>query len=543
LTRTLSVSTSPAFLRKTLGELGLLLFSALLFALSFPSFLSDTGWWPFVFLALAPLVPVLRSSSWKQISVYGALYAFVSYALFNYWLSTFHPFAILIVPVIYAFYFLFLFPALKIADRLFPRHPYLVQAIVWTAYEYLRTLGFLGYPYGNLGYSLYNVRPLIQIAELFGVWGVSFLVALAGFFIGHGLMAFLKGEFSSWIAAKKLSCGIIALLFVLSLLYGIVVQRGSYDDQPQWNLALIQHNADTWKGGLPTYRRNLRSMIALSDKALKEGDVDAVVWSETAFVPGVDWHTRYRTDSERFALVEELRNYLSDKDVPFIIGNSDGQLADPSLPPVLPDGSMNRKDYNAVLHYEDGRLQKIYRKTHLVPFTEHFPYEHILPRFHQLLVDNDYRFWEKGNDYTVFRTASGVRFSTPICFEDIFGYLNRIFVQEGAEVIVNLTNDSWSGSVAAQMQHMAMAVFRAVELRRSVVRSSNSGMTCTINPDGRITALLDPFIEGYLIASVPVYTEKNSLYYRWGDWFAWLMVLVAGLLLLSGAVLHIIKRQ
>jgi apolipoprotein N-acyltransferase len=537
VTGTLKDRSRLKLLRKNLGELALLTFSALLFALSFPGFHSDTGWGLLVFLSLAPAVPVIRSSSWIRAPFYGAFYGFVSYAIFNYWLSTFHPLAILIVPIIYAVYFILLFPVLKAADVLFPRYSYIVQAVIWVAYEYLRTQGFLAYPYGNLGYALYKVLPMIQVAELAGVWGVSFFIALVGFFIGHQLIPMRHGL--KPLRGKTPDIIVIAALFTGILVFGLAAPRGSYDDQQQWKVALVQHNADTWKGGLPTYRRNLETMIALSEEALTAHDPDVVVWSETAFVPGVDWHSRYRTDAERYALVQELRAYLEDKEVPFVIGNDDGQLADPLKPPVLADGSMNRVDYNAIFLYEEGGLRQTYRKTHLVPFTENFPYKDTFPRFYQLLVDNDYHFWERGTEYTVFETKAGVRFSTPICFEDIFGYLNRRFVQEGAEIIVNLTNDSWSGSVAAQMQHMSMAVFRAVELRRSVVRSGNSGMTCTIDPDGRITGILEPFVEDYFYGTVPIYTDRNTLYYRWGDWYAQLMLILALLLLSGGAVLRL----
>jgi len=196
-----------------------------------------------------------------------------------------------------------------------------------------------------------------------------------------------------------------------------------------------------------------------------------------------------------------------------------------------------------VLLYENGKLRQTYRKTHLVPFTEHFPYKKLFPGFYQLLVDHNYHFWEKGTEYTVFETDNGVHFSTPICFEDVFGYLSRRFVRNGADVIVNLTNDSWSGSVAAQMQHMGMAVFRAVELRRSVIRSSNSGMTCTINPDGRLTGMLEPFAEDYYIGSVPIYAERNTLYYHWGDWFPLVMLSLGLVLLLVGGVRKIVLRK
>ncbi len=111
--------------------------------------------------------------------------------------------------------------------------------------------------------------------------------------------------------------------------------------------------------------------------------------------------------------------------------------------------------------------------------------------------------------YTVF-DAGGVRFSTPICFEDTFGYLCRGFVSRGADVLVNITNDAWSFSVPGAMQHMTMAVFRAVENRRSVVRSTNGGMTNIIDPNGRILFSLPPFTEGYLSGTVPVHTGHQD---------------------------------
>ncbi len=535
---------------RSLGvDLGLLLLSSLLFSLAFPNLLSETGFWPLAFIALVPAVPVMDRASWRAAPFYGLFYGFTSYAIFNYWLTTFHPLAILIVPVIYAFYYLLLFPLLKAVGHFFPTHPYIARTVVWTGYEFLRTLGFLGYAYGILGYTLYPAPVLIQISELFGVWGVTFLLAGFNFFLGSFCSHILslsdrsKKGLISWLKEKRLVALTLLLLLAATVLFGILVQRRDYSDQRQWKVALIQHNADTWKGGLPTYRRNFEIMASLSDAALEKHNPDAVIWSETAFVPGVDWHTRFRTDQERYALVTDLRDYLAEKKVPFVLGNDDGQLADPGKPPILPDGSYNRVDYNAVLHYESGELKNTYRKTHLVPFTENFPYENLFPRFYQLLVDNDYHFWEPGREYTVFETGDGVKFSTPICFEDIFGYLSRRFVQEGAQLIVNLTNDSWARSVPSQMQHMAMAVFRAVELRRSVVRSSNSGMTCVINPDGVITGMLKPFVEDYYYGEVPIYTGRDTLYYRWGDWFAWLMLFVGLFLLGIGAIRAMVSRK
>lgn len=523
-------------LKKTIAELFLLLSGALLFALAFPSFASENGWGPLAFFSLIPVFMLVHKAGWWKIGPYGLLYGFLTYALFNFWLSTFHPLAILIVPTIYAVYFLAVFPLLKMADSLFPKYGYLLQILIWIGYEFLRTKGFLGYPYGNIGYSQYQFLPFIQISEITGFWGVSALVVFFSAFIGNAV----RDSFADWkqfLKSHRIDAAVYAGLIVLSLLFGFAVQRGDYEDQKQWRVALVQHNADTWEGGLRTFRRNLDTLIGLSEQALKENP-EIVIWSETAFVPGVDWHTRFRTDAERYALVKDFREYMQGQSVPFVTGNDDGQLADPNLPPVLPDGSLNRVDYNAVLLYHENELKETYRKTHLVPFTENFPYKETLPRFYQVLVDHDYHFWEKGSEYTVFE-AAGVKFSTPICFEDVFGYISRRFVNEGAEVIVNMTNDSWSGSVAAQMQHMAMAVFRAVENRRSVVRATNSGMTCIIDPDGRVLNMMEPFTRGYLVDEVPVYTERSTLYTRWGNWFAWTALIAAAFFLTVGLAVRI----
>ncbi|MFP4619148.1 MAG: apolipoprotein N-acyltransferase [Spirochaetaceae bacterium] len=537
--RTKLSSPGQQFLREQLLQIGLLVGGSVLFALSFPGIVSDKGFFPLAFISLIPVFVLVHRSSWKLIPLYGVAYGFLSYALFNYWLTTFHPMAILIVPVIYAFYFLIAFPALKLADTLFPKYGYLVQLIIWIAYEYLRTQGFLGYPYGNIGYSQYLFIPFIQISALTGVWGVTALTVFPSAFLGNAVKDGFNG-LNSFIRTHRITAGVFVVLTAAVLVYGAAVQH-DYSEEKQWKVALIQHNADTWEGGIRTFRRNLDILVELSEKALEE-DPDIVVWSETAFVPGVDWHTKYRTDPDRYELVKTFREFMQDQEVPFVTGNNDGQLKDPHKPPVLSDGSHNRLDYNAVLMYHENELKTIYRKTHLVPFTEHFPYENIMPRFHQLLVDNEYRFWEKGMEYTVFE-ADGVKFATPICFEDVFGYLSRRFVEEGAEVIVNLTNDGWSGSVAAQMQHLGMAVFRSVETRRSMVRSSNSGMTATIDPDGRIVDMLDPFVRDYMVTSVPVYTEKTTLYSRWGNWFAHAALIGALGLLIGGSIVRVLHGR
>ncbi|MBN1647223.1 MAG: apolipoprotein N-acyltransferase [Spirochaetales bacterium] len=544
-------------IQKILIEIGLLVLSSVLFALSFPSFLSDRGWAVLAFIAVVPVFIVVHRCSWRVVIPYGVFYGYVTYAIFNYWLSTFHPLAIVIVPVIYAGYFFFVMPLLKAADRLFPKYAYLIQVLIWLGYEYIRSQGFLGYPYGNIGYSQYLFLPFIQISELTGHWGVSLMVIFPSAWLGNAIKDGFSG-FRTFFDRHKSDVIAYGALFVLVLLYGAFVKY-NYDEYPSWKVALVQHNSDTWKGGIDQYKKNFGILSEKSRQVVAENpDVQMVIWSETAFVPGIDWYLRYRTDDEYAGLVRDFLSFMEEMPVPVLTGNSHGEavgtapwqtarehMISTPKPWYTKQGQLlERVDYNAVLLYADGTLQDRYRKTHLVPFTENFPYKKQMPGFYQMLVDHEYHFWERGteaDEKKVFSWA-GVRFSTPICYEDVFGYLNRKFVKNGAQIIVNMTNDKWSGQTSAQMQHLGMAVFRAVENRRSVLRGTNSGMTVSIEPDGQITAMLEPFISDYLVTKVPVYDERETLYTKACDWFIWLVMIAAAGLLIFGVVRAILQR-
>ena len=498
-------------------DTALLSLSSVLFAFSFPSFLIHSGIPVLAFFSMIPVFIVVQRMSFLKAPFYGLFFGVLSYALFNYWLASFHPLTIFIIPLLYAFYYFVLFPLMKLAVKLFPRMNWLLIAVLWTGYEYLRTKGFLGYSYGVIGYSQYLLTPLVRLSSLTGVWGVSFLVILPSSFLGYILGRGMK-DFKPLLVSFRKHIAVYLIILAAVFVWG-AVSAVDYSSSRIWKVSMIQQNIDPWQGGVKTYEESLKRLIRQSDKALKENP-DIVVWSETSFVPALEWHTKYRTDKDTFKIVKKLKEYLSDQDVPFVVGNDDGQLITDE------NGNSLRIDYNASLLFERGVLKNRYRKTHLVPFTEHFPYKKQLPWMYKLLVNFDTHFWEKGTEYTVFENK-GVKFSTPICFEDTFGYLSREFINRGAEVIVNMTNDSWSGSVASEVQHMMHAVFRAAENRRSVIRSTNGGISCVIDPNGKIINRLDPFIEGYLTADVPVYTDSETLYTKYGDWFGAASVIIS----------------
>lgn len=522
---------------KTYGfEVLLIIATAILFSFAFPGFLSDKGFGIIAFFILIPLFAVIRNTSWIATPIYGFLFGFTFYTAFNYWLSTFHPLAILIVPIIKGGEMIVLFLALKAADRLFKRHGYLVQTVIWVAYTYLGQSWFAGYPYGTIAYAAYEYLPLIQIAEFSGIWGLNFLMilpqALAGRYVASQFFG-TKRSFKEFLACYRVTWIIYAALMIATLIYGFIALETWKEREPDeiWRVATVQHSADSWKGGYETYKRNFNTLRTLSLQALRE-EPDMIIWSETAFVPSVYWHTTYKTDEATAKLVDEFVDFGKSLPVPLLTGNPEGMVKDESLPPLLPDGDWNRKDYNTVIMFEDGEIKQTYRKQHLVPFTEHFPYEKQMPWLYNLLLANDYNWWETGYDPVVFQTSRDVTFSTPICYEDVFGYLTAGFVRNGANIIVNMTNDSWSGAVSAEMQHLAMAVFRSVETRKSTVRGTNSGMTCVIEPTGKIIDPMEPFTKGWKIYEVPVHTDREgTIYTKHDDYLAfWMIYLSYGLL-------------
>ncbi|MDR0290492.1 MAG: apolipoprotein N-acyltransferase [Treponema sp.] len=559
-------------------NLALMLSSAVLFAGAFPNLLAEHGIPFLAWVAYVPVFLLLQRVGLAASVFWGAFYGYASYGLFNYWLTAFHPLAGLIVGSIYLVYNAALFFLLRLAIVFFPRRFYLVQWLIWLAYEYLCTKGFLGYPYGISGYSQWRMIPLIQIAGLCGVWGVSALVVFPSVWLGaalqinsidltqkhkdtkpqrnenaelakHGLFSFssLRAFAPSCLRVKnlriflkkeKVPILVWAAALVAALVYGIAAPS-DYSSLPQANIALIQHNTDPWRGGIRQYRSNFDTLKRLSDEALAaEPKPDMVVWSETAFVPRIYWHGTYRDDQDSWLLVKDLLEYLASQDVPFVIGNDDGRKEPAKNPRAEEDF---RVDYNAALLFWDGKIAASYRKLHLVPFTEHFPYKKQFPAIHRALLDADTHLWEKGSDATVF-SGPGFAFSTPICFEDTFGYLSRQFVRNGAELIVNLSNDAWSQSLPAQNQHLSMAVFRAVENRRSLVRSTASGQTCGVAPNGKIIGMAPPFAEAWLNVSVPI-AKSGTLYTRWGDYLAVGFTVAAVSLLLFGGIACIINKR
>ena len=248
---------------------GLLLLSAVLFTLSFPSFVNHDGFPLLAYFALFPAFIVTYMMSWAAAPFYGLFLGLVSYALYNYWLSSFHPLTIFIVPLLYASYYFVLFPVLKLSNVLFPKKSWLLNALIWVSYEYLRTKGFLGYSYGIIGYTQYMFSPVVRLSSVTGVWGVSFLVILPSAFLGwlfrDGFSEFRKNPGKVLAENRRIIASYLLILSAV-MIYG-QISKIETENLEKWKVALVQQNIDPWQGGYETYRESLTRLVRQSKKA------------------------------------------------------------------------------------------------------------------------------------------------------------------------------------------------------------------------------------------------------------------------------------
>ena len=513
-----------SFLKKAFNfilDLLILGFSAFVASLAFPSKYIENGVPFLAFFYLIPVFYVIWRSKWSTVWLYGAFYGFLFYLFYNYWLETFHPLAILIAPILECVQYALLFMCIKLSKTLLKRHYSLLATLLYSAYLYLTQHGFLAYPYGNIVSALYSYTSLIQIVSVTGIWGLDLIVVLPQVIVSECLYE------KEW-RRNKWDLLISLLILASTWISGSFVKKKweNKESDRVMRIAAIQHSADTWQGGYRTYKENFENLKMLTMEAMEKSP-DMVVWSETAFVPSVAWHSAYPNNVATSKLCNDFVSFGSNLGVPLVTGNPEGVIKDKELAPILESGDWNWKTYNTVILFSDGGIQGIYRKQHLVPFTEYFPYEKELPWLYNLLLANDYKWWEVGEEATVFE-YDGVKFSTPICFEDTFGYLNAEFVSKGAQMLLNLSNDFWSMSVQAELQHYQLAVFRAVENRVPLLRSTNSGITCLVLPDGSTVGKLDTFIQAWGIYDLPIYNDKTLTFYtRHPDLFGKMYVVLS----------------
>jgi apolipoprotein N-acyltransferase len=536
--------------------------AAALYAFSLPSFLSLQGFPLLAFIFLPPLLITFRRNRYGWALLYGVTFGVVQTMLSNYWLGTYSLLSFHFVTLIMlAEYTLFFIPALAVVKRL-RRWDFLLLPVMWTAFDYLSASGFLGYPWGMIGTSQHDFLSFIQIASLGGVWMVSFAVLLTGALLTELGERYRAGArmrpaapvsgvspaapLSDVTTAGRLNgygrrglrgpaAGLL-LMWAAIMVYGIITMQYWEGRQPerQSTVALIQQNTDPRKH---SYRTTFDRLTRLTDRAMA-ADPDLVVWSETAFVPNIrKWSKK---DPEKFslaALVRDFLEYQRSLNTWLVTGNDDYEEVQ------HPDGTMERNHYNAAVFFSpEGSRMDTYRKLRLVPFSEYFPYKESLPLLYDLLMRFDAQLWDPGEEPVVFHHPD-FDFFTPICFEDSFPGDVRRFVLLGADVIVNISNDYWSLTKVEGEQHFVNSIFRAVELRKPLLRSTASGLTAHVTPAGRLVESLPYYEQGVLVANTSIYPHSTTPYLRFGDWFPQLCLTVTAAALLWSLTPQRLRRR
>jgi apolipoprotein N-acyltransferase len=414
-------------------------------------------------------------------------------------------------------YFALFAPVLLILSRS-PGYirPFLLAA-AWTLYEYFRSLGFLGFPWNMAAHPFGGILPLAQTAALSGMWPITFISAL--FCALTAELPYIRDALSGQTFFRSVSAASAMLLvLLLSGSFLLSAQRKRVEGMEKVPMLLIQTNVDFWREGEAV--RGIAHGQALSRAGLEaHPETRLVVWSENSLqYPYEGSASMYRN----IPAGDPFIGFLKEIDTPLLTG----------VPHYI-DYEKGEAMNSAVIIQPDGTTGPRYGKSHLVPFAERVPFWNFAPLrgFLQNFVGLQTAGWTPGDISALLRIESengkSIDLGTPICFEDSFPYITRFQAGIGAQLFINLTNDSWSKTIAGETQHFAAARYRAAETGRSLVRSTNAGVTSLILPTGEVTDHLPLYEAGFLAVSVPVSDPGYKTFYMLaGDWFAQLLLLV-----------------
>jgi apolipoprotein N-acyltransferase len=366
--------------------------------------------------------------------------------------------------------------------------------LAWTAVEVARSHLFSGFPWMLLGYTLAGSATLRQAADLAGVHGLSFLLALSG------VSVYLAGrrlcDRASVKAAIPLIPGIAVILFLV--LYG---RSGSANPAgfaarvPEVKVAIAQGGIDQSVKWDPGNQLATLAIYGELTRTARDEGAQLVVWPETAAPFFYGWEA---------GLSRRLEAIAVSGGIPILFG----------APWYDPGGG--GKFYNSVFHMDArGIVLGRYDKRHLVPFGEYVPLRPVLFFLNKLTAGA--ADFSSGTSPALFR-VNGRPVAASICYEALFPPLFREGVLEGGTWLVNVTNDAWFGDTVAPHQHLAMARMRCVEFRRPMVRAANTGISAVIDADGGIATSLGLFRRGVLVAGIRPGTGE-TVYAKTGEIF------------------------
>lgn len=474
--------------------------------LSFPKFGHGAVAW----VALIPLLIAVRSLPFTPAVLAGVLCGFVQHVGLLYWVThvVVHygklPMALGIPVMMLLALYLSLYTGLFAGGiALFRTRgiPAVAAApLLWTGLEYAKSVLLTGFPWENLAHSQYLHLPIIQVADITGAYGISFLIVLVNAALAACIGAGEKGT-------RKALAGVAAagLLVALAAGYGVwrmadVADR--FDSVPERTVALVQGNIDQSIKWDPSFQKEtLRIYRGLSLEAAQLG-ARFVIWPETAT-----------------PFMFQNRDELHDAVV--AVAKSTGAWLLFGTPSYTRHEGALRFRNSAVVLTPDGAVAGVYHKVHLVPYGEYVPLRPLFPFIEKLAVGVGDFLAGPGFEPVA---AEEARVGFMICYEGIFPEIGRAYGRNGATLLVNITNDAWFGTTSAPFQHLSMTVFRAVENRLFVARAANTGVSAVIDATGRIVARTGIFERTTLTAPVKIH-RIGTFYSAAGDWFVFVCLI------------------
>jgi apolipoprotein N-acyltransferase len=493
--------------------------SGILLVLSFPVF----NLYPLAWIAFVPFLLSLWEKNPKETFLAGFLFGITYFFGTLYWIyhsinyyggvsffsSIIVVFLLCCYLSLYPAFFSYLYSSIIRKSKL---PAVLVVPVLWVVLEFVRSYALSGFPWSSIGYSQYTFLPLIQISDLTGIYGVSFILLAVN---GAVLDIFLLKKRINKMPLFPLSYTIVGI----SVLIVVLIASFSYgkwrlgQDRPgkSVRISIIQGNIEQDKKWEPVYQKEVMSVYTDLSKKASLLSADLIIWPETA----VPFYFDY--DVEK---TEKLLHFQKDLDAYLLFGSV-----------LIREKSPEKRllSNSAVLLDKQGKKIYEYDKIHLVPFGEYVPFRKILFFIDKLVVGiGDYL---SGRDYLKAETEFG-SFGTLICYEIIFPGMVRKFYTDGGDFIVTITNDAWFGKTSGPYQHFSMAVFRAVENRKPVVRSANTGVSGFIDSNGKILSTTPIFQKEMANHTIQTDTTK-TFYTKYGDLFSYFCMVISVIILIN----------
>jgi apolipoprotein N-acyltransferase len=479
--------------------------SGALIALSFP----NAGLSFLVWVALIPMLIALEGASPAAAFRIGITCGITAYATMLYWINIVitqygHlPWAVSVPIYLVLAIWLSLFYGLTLLTAKLAENAGIKTAlalpVAWVAFDFARSFLLTGFPWSMLGHSQYRTLPLIQIADIAGVYGITLLIVLANVV----LYRIIRAVTGSGIKYPVKSALVLVIMLASTLWYGFTRLNTADAGRPSLKVALIQGNIDQDVKWSPAFQEQTISIYErLSRNASKNG-VDLIVWPESA-IPF------FFQDEPQHA--ERIKNLTRELSSALLTGSPAHELR---------NGKRTFLN-SAFLISSSGETVGRSDKIHLVPFGEYVPLGRYFPFINKIVVGiGDFAPGENATPLKLMGTQLG----TLVCFEAIFPEVARAYVNNGARILVNITNDAWFGRSSAPFQHLSIAAFRAIETRTPLLRAANTGITTIVDHNGHIRNMTELFKEDFRTGEIRPGTG-DSIYLKIGDLPAWIAVIL-----------------